>query len=144
MEMHWVCFAFPPPLPNTDSSSHVLLRHRDNLTIWKFLLYALFLVHSGFQLASYWFVGVAARVRYQAADRLQRADHVLVHPAEFCGGPEILPLQTRSLVRPRPPTLNPEPSNITLVERADHVLVQPACSAVSWDPPAADLLSHES
>lgn len=85
---------------------------RDNLAMWKYVLYALGVVHAGFQLASYWFVGVAARVRYQPAASLERADHVLIRPAEFCGGPEILPLQTRTLVRCytlRPYTLRTRP-----------------------------------
>jgi hypothetical protein len=56
-------------------------------------------LHALYQLSSYWFVGFAAVTRFYRVKRLSAADHVLVRPAEFSGSPEIVPLQTRQLVR---------------------------------------------
>ena len=91
----------PPPPPRLVASSSrawAFLR-RSNLNIWKLITVAVGVLHALYQLSSYWFVGFAAVTRFHRVQRLSAADHVLVRPAEFSGSPEIVPLQTRQLVR---------------------------------------------
>ena len=100
INLHLAIDRLPIPPPPRQAEPHEReVPCRSNLNIWKLITVGVGVLHALYQLSSYWFVGFAAVTRFYRVQRLSLADHVLVRPAEFSGSPEIVPLQTRQLVR---------------------------------------------